>query len=117
MLYYCTTLKNTYMKRNLFFAIVAVVTVSLAGCGKNKTGDVTFWQQTGSGYDITVVSVDGVTSNITSEYGSAPSCGTSGCAVFNGLDEGTYNYTASDGAFSWSGTVTVTEGCTTVQLD
>ena len=104
------------MKRNLFFAIVAIVTVSLAGCGKNKTGDVTFWQQTGSGYGVTVVSVDGVTSNITSEYGSAPSCGTSGCAVFNGLDAGSYNYTASDGSATWSGSVTITEGCTTVRL-
>ena len=104
------------MKRNLLFAVVAIVTLSLAGCGKTKTGDVTFWQETGSGYGITVVSVDGVTSNITSEYGSAPSCGSSGCAVFNGLDVGSYNYTASDGVSSWSGTVTVTEGCTTVQL-
>jgi hypothetical protein len=115
-LYYCTTLKNTFMKRNLLFAIVAIVTVSLASCGKNKTGDVTFWQQTGSGYGVTVVSVDGVTSNITSEYGSAPSCGTSGCAVFNGLDAGSYNYTASDGSATWSGSVTITEGCKTVQL-
>ena len=104
------------MKRNLFFAIVAIVAVSLASCGKTKTGDVTFWQETGSGYDVTVVSVDGVTSNITSEYGAAPACGSSGCAVFNGLDAGSYNYTASDGVSSWSGTVTVTEGCTTVQL-
>lgn len=104
------------MKRNLLFAVVAIVAVSLAGCGKNKTGDVTFWQETGSGYGVTVVSVDGVTSNITSEYGAAPSCGASGCAVFNALDAGSYNYTASDGVSSWSGTVTVTEGCTTVQL-
>ncbi|MFM1771091.1 MAG: hypothetical protein RLZZ71_233 [Bacteroidota bacterium] len=104
------------MKRNLFFAIVAIVTLTLASCGKIKTGDVTFWQQTGSGYGVTVVSVDGITSNITSEYGAAPSCGSSGCAVFNGLDEGTYNYTATDGTDTWSGSVTVTEGCTTVRL-
>lgn len=104
------------MKRNLFFAVVAIGALSLAGCAKTKTGDVTFWQETGSGYGVTVVSVDGVTSNITSEYGAAPSCGSSGCAVFNGLDEGTYNYTASDGTASWSGSVTVTEGCKTVKL-
>lgn len=104
------------MKRNLLFAVVAIVTLSLASCGKTKTGDVTFWQQTGSGYGVTVVSINGVTSNITSEYASAPSCGTSGCAVFNGLDEGSYNYTASDGTASWSGSVTITEGCKTVKL-
>jgi hypothetical protein len=104
------------MKRNLLFAVVAIATLTLAGCNKTKTGDVTFWQQTGSGYGVTVVSVNGVTSNITSEYGAAPSCGTSGCAVFNGLDEGTYNYTATDGTASWSGSVTVTEGCKTVKL-
>lgn len=104
------------MKRNLFFAVVAIATLTLASCNKTKTGDVTFWQQTGSGYGVTVVSVNGVTSNITSEYGAAPSCGTSGCAVFNGLDEGTYNYTATDGTANWSGSVTITEGCKTVKL-
>ena len=51
------------------------------------TGDVTFWQQTNSGYGITVVELDGNSANITSEYNSAPDCGASGCAVFNNLVE------------------------------
>ncbi len=104
------------MKRILLLSSLLTVLL-LASCKKEKFGNVTFWQQTGSGYGITVVNLNGVTSNITSEYDSAPSCGTSGCAVFNQLETGTYNYTASDGTNSWSGTVTVKEdGCTTMQL-
>ena len=78
---------------------------------KTEYGDVIFWQQTGSGFGITVVDIDGVTSNITSEYGSTPDCGSSGCAVFNNLETGTYNYSASDGTDSWSGYITISEGC------
>ena len=88
----------------------------LSSCNKVKTGDVTFWQQTGSGYGITVVELNGVTSNITSEYPTVPTCGNSGCAVFNGVEEGTYTYTASDGTSTWEGTTVITEGCKTIQL-
>lgn len=87
-----------------------------SGCNKIKYGDVTFWQMTGSGYGLTVVDIDGVTSNITSEYGSRPDCGSAGCAVFNTLETGSYNYTASDGSDSWSGTVNIDEGCLTLRL-
>jgi len=91
--------------------------VLLSSCNKTKYGNVTFWQETGSGYGVTVVSVNGITSNITQEYSSTPDCGASGCAVFNQLETGTYNYTASDGTDNWSGTVNVTEdGCTTMEL-
>jgi hypothetical protein len=104
------------MKKLLLITSVLTI-VLLSSCNKVKYGNVTFWQQTGSGYGVTVVEIDGVTSNITSEYDSAPSCGSSGCAVFNQLETGTYNFTASDGTSSWSGTVTVTEdGCSTEQL-
>jgi hypothetical protein len=104
------------MKKILLITSVLTM-ILLSSCNKTKYGNVTFWQQTGSGYGITVVNIDGVTSNITSEYDSAPSCGTSGCAVFNQLETGTYNFTASDGTDTWSGTVTVTEdGCATKLL-
>jgi hypothetical protein len=80
-------------------------------------GNAIFWQLTGSGHSVTVVSVNGITSNITSEYSSAPSCGAAGCAVFNDLEIGTYNFGASDGTVNWSGTVTITkDGCTTKKL-
>lgn len=104
------------MRKILLFASILSV-VLLSSCNKTKYGDATFWQQTGSGYGITVVNIEGVTSNITDEYDSSPSCGTSGCAVFNHLETGTYNYTASDGTDTWSGTVTITEdGCSKMQL-
>ncbi len=104
------------MKKILFITSILTV-VLLSSCNKTKYGNVTFWQETGSGYDITVVNIDGVTSNITDEYDSAPDCGASGCAVFNHLETGSYTYTASDGLDTWSGTVTITEdGCATMQL-
>jgi len=104
------------MKKILLFTSILTI-ILLSSCNKTKYGNATFWQQTGSGYDITVVNINGVTSNITSEYASAPDCGTSGCAVFNQLETGTYNYTASDGVDTWSGTVKITEdGCATMQL-
>ncbi len=84
---------------------------------KAAEGDVVFWQQVGSGFGATVVSLNGVTSNITSEYSSAPDCGASGCAVFNGLKVGSYNYTATDGSSTWSGSALVTKGtCLKIKL-
>jgi hypothetical protein len=103
------------MKKFLLFTSFTIL-ILLSSCNKTKYGNVTFWQKTGSGYGVTVVNIDGVSSNITSEYNSSPDCGTSGCAVFNNLETGTYNYTATDGTDYWSGTVTVTEGCLTLEL-
>jgi hypothetical protein len=96
--------------------LLPLICFSFIACRKTKTGDVTFWQAQGSGYDVTVVSLNGVSSNITDEYISAPDCGSSGCAVFNGLEVGNYSYTATDGTDNWSGTVEVIEGCKTVKL-
>jgi hypothetical protein len=97
-------------------AFLLLICLSVISCKKTKTGDVTFWQATGSGTGVTVVSLNSVSSNITSEYTSVPDCGDAGCAVFNGLEEGKYSYTASDGTNNWAGTVDVVEGCNTVEL-
>ncbi len=102
--------------KTLFFIVSATALVLLSSCNKTKYGDVTVWQKIGVDYGITVVSINGVSSNITSEVSSTPECGKSGCAVFNQLETGTYNYTASDGEANWSGTLNVTEGCTTLEL-
>lgn len=102
--------------KKLFLFSSFVVLMLLSSCNKTKYGNVTFWQATGSGFGTTVVSLDGVSSNISSEYVSAPSCGSSGCAVFNQLETGTYNYSATDGIDTWSGTIEVVEGCKTVEL-
>lgn len=109
-----TLTKLTMKKLVVFSAVLAVL--ALSSCNKTKYGNVTFWQATGSGFGTTVVSLDGISSNISSEYDVAPSCGSSGCAVFNELETGTYNYSATDGVDTWSGTVTVTEGCKTIEL-
>jgi len=105
------------MKTKATLLILALAMLAgLSSCNKTKYGDIVFWQQTGSGFGITVVELNGVTSNITSEYGSEPACGSSGCAVFNGLEEGVYDYTASDGTSYWSGSVYISEGCKTFKL-
>ncbi len=85
---------------------------------KKATGNVTFWQITNSGYDITVVTIDGVSSNITDEYPSVPSaCGVAGCAVFNNISVGNHTFSATDGTYTWNGTVSITkDGCTKFQL-
>ena len=81
------------------------------------TGNVTFWQITNSGYSITTVSLNGLTSDITSEYNSSPTCADSGNATFYNLEVGDYSFTATDGTYNWSGTVQITkDGCTSMQL-
>jgi hypothetical protein len=73
------------MKKKFLFASF-VTLILLSSCNKTKYGNVTFWQEIGSGYGITVVSLNGITSNITSEKSNTPECGASGCAVFNQLE-------------------------------
>ena len=103
------------MKKLVQLTLLSLFVIGLQSC--TKTGDVTFWQATGSGYGITVVELEGVSSNITSEYSAAPDCGSQGCAVFSGLDEGTYSYSAADtyGNY-WSGSVDIDGGCLTMEL-
>ncbi|MFN4884686.1 MAG: hypothetical protein ACK5HD_00575 [Bacteroidota bacterium] len=105
------------MKTKATLLILALAMLAgLSSCNKTKYGNVVFWQQTGSGFDLTVVEVNGVTSNITSEYPTDPDCGASGCAVFNNLEVGTYTYTATDGVDIWQGSIEVVEGCTSFEL-
>ena len=101
------------MKRFAVFGSF-LVTFSLASC-LPATGDVTFWQELGTGYDITVVEINGSSANITQDYAELPDCGDPGCATFN-LDYGTYSYTATDGSAIWSGTIEVDGSCLTVEL-
>lgn len=85
---------------------------------KAATGDAIFWQEAGTGFGNTVVSINGLSSNITADYTSVPPCSSSGCAVFNDLEIGTYSFSASDGTYNWNGTITITkDGCKTVLLN
>lgn len=76
---------------------------------KPSTGNVVFWQDAACGCGITTVTINGITSQITVDSGSVPSCGSSGTANFT-LKVGTYSFTASDGSKSWNGSVTITKG-------
>ena len=87
---------NNFQSYYLFIIFI------LSNCYKTEYGNVIFWQQTGSGFGITVVEIDGLKSDISSEYTFPPDCGSSGCAVFNNLETGTYNFSASDGTNSWT---------------
>ena len=102
------------MKRFQLFGSF-LVTFSLASC-LPATGDVTFWQEVGTGYDITVVEINGSSANITFDHEEEPDCGDYGCATFN-LDYGTYTYTASDGSKFWEGEIEVDGSCLTVWLE
>ena len=99
------------MKKIIKLSIVLFISILFSNCTKVKYGDVTFWQQTGSGFGITVLEIDGITSDISSEYTFPPDCGSSGCAVFNNLYTGTYNFSATDETNNWTGTITVSERC------
>lgn len=73
-----------------------------------STGDVMFWTDESTVYNITV-NLQGVGSKtITSYYNYTPSdCGASGCATFDDLEAGTYYFTAENYYYNWSGSVTV----------
>ena len=105
------------MKRLLFAAFAITMLFAISSCSKTEYGEVTFWQFTGSGYGVTTVTLDGSSSNISSEYNGTPSCGASGCAVFSNVETGTYSYSATDGFDSWAGSVTISaDQCLTVEL-
>lgn len=129
MLQFCRpiTYKLNYMKIKLLSIAVALITLSLASCDEAKVGDVTFWLGNANKaaaaagneneFVTTVVTIEGVSSKITKELNATPSCGAEGCAVFKDLEVGTYNYTATNGTESWSGSITIAEGCKTVELN
>lgn len=70
-------------------------------------GDVMFWTDESTTYNITVT-LENVEKKITSYYYYAPSdCGASGCATYTDIEAGTYHFTAENLLYSWSGYVTV----------
>jgi len=79
------------------------------------TGSAVFWFGTGTHYNTTVI-INGIQRSITSSFLSAPYCGQAGSANFD-LPIGTYNFSATDGYSTWSGSVAITtRGCTKKQL-
>ena len=81
------------------------------------TGNTVIWTNINSPYDVISVNIYGLTALITSGYSSAPDCGASGCAVFNGLPVGIHTIVASDGTTNWSSTITISKDqCTKLEL-
>lgn len=92
------------------------LTGSGGGGGGSTTGQGMFWIASDLGCGNITVVCNGITRTISSFYGSAPSCGSSGCATFD-LSPGTYSYTASCTSKTWNGSITITAGgCSRIQL-
>jgi hypothetical protein len=87
------------------------------GGGGNGDGNIMFWVQSDLGCGAISVTLTGQGSgSISSFYGSAPSCGASGCANFS-VPAGSYSFTASCSERTWDGTVTVSaDQCYKMQL-
>lgn len=94
--------------------VAARYTRSSTFCGEDGGGDgdgeIIFWIQSDFSCGNIYVTLDGQGSGtIDSYYGSAPSCGSSGCANFS-VPAGTYSFSASCDGYSWDGSITVTDG-------
>lgn len=121
---------NTSTDRSIKYNSAGTYTLKLTAQGNGKTnitskvitvvpamGDVTFWQSGTPSYNTTTVTIAGVSRQITSDYPSgATSCGAAGCANFY-LSTGNHTFTATDGTYTWNGTVTVgINNCVKFQL-
>jgi hypothetical protein len=84
-------------------------------CDSNHNGQLSFWAATNCNCGPITVSCGSYVQQMQEYYpNGVPACGSPGSANFN-LPAGTYNYTASCPAASWSGSVTVTQGNCTMQ--
>ena len=76
------------------------------------SGQVAFWQSGTPSYNVTDVTIGGITHQITQNRPNGiGGCEDTGCANFT-LEVGSYNYTAQEtGLFgaTWNGTVTITK--------
>lgn len=78
-------------------------------------GNAIFWMSEGE--YINNVTLNNSTKSITRNLTVRPNCSTDGCACFNNLSSGTYNYTATDGNSNWNGNITIIAGeCSTMHL-
>lgn len=97
------------MKRALLSLVICLV--ALCGCIEtDKVGDVVFWTDESTIYDITV-KLEGKKKTITDYYTSKPSsCDASGCATFYDIEEGKHKYSAENRLYVWEGEVEITNG-------
>jgi hypothetical protein len=83
-------------------------------------GVITFWKLASSSLSSINVTINGNTSQATSNFSSAPNCTTAaGCAAFS-LPAGTYSFTADETSGlhnHWSGTISISaKGCNLYEL-
>jgi len=77
------------------------------GGGGTSNGNAIFYLNQNSPGGSVTVNCGGQTKYISTFFSTTPACGTANAANFN-LPVGTYNYTASTSAQSWSGSINVT---------
>jgi hypothetical protein len=109
------------MKKIIFFSSIAAVLL-IASCKKDNgyknvvyNANLTFWTASNCSPNAITVTINGQRSVMTEYFPSVvPSCGTQGCANFS-LGAGSYNYSATNGDTTWTGTVSVDKGSCTLQ--
>lgn len=134
-------MKNLYLKTAKLMSVFALM-ILFSGCEQDSispdspfvyTGDydddnyyddadLTFWTDT---YGYGTITVDLYDSNsnyiesrtITTYFTSSPDCGSSGCANFYGLAEGTYYFYAStSNGYYWQNSTYIMDGCNKMML-
>jgi hypothetical protein len=105
------------MKKIIFFSSI-VTLLFLASCKKDHGGyysNLAFWTASNCSPNPITVTINGQSAVMTEYFPSVvPSCGTQGCANFS-LGSGTYNYSATNGDTTWTGSVSVDKGTCTLQ--
>ncbi len=101
------------------------VTVTQNGCllfqltsSASQTGKATFWTNQNINGGAITVSLNGQSAAVTAYYQNGiNSCDMSGCANFNNLPPGTYQYSAYNDSYQWNGSISITaNGCSTLLL-
>jgi len=85
-----------------------------SNCGSSSK-KVTFWSDF-QGSPISVYVNGSYSGQISSIYNSSPGCSASGCVTKTLTSSTTISYTANDGTNNWSGSKTLNNSCTTINL-
>lgn len=88
------------------------------GGGTSDAGDISFWIKSDFGCGNISVTLEGVGTGTISNYipGGTPDCGDSGTLNFADVPYGSYNFTASCGNLTWSGSIDLNNTCSTMEL-
>ncbi len=85
--------------------------------GTNTPTQVVFWTKSTQYGTISVYLNNNYMGTITKAYGSAPSCGTSGCVTATITATNNTWYAKNSAGRQWTGTYTLKPGCTTLVLN